>query len=94
MDPKHARPTEYGSLRLVLGRRYRIVQEFRDHHGSVHPVGEEFTYRGYSYFPYDEGHTIYVSTAVGKESFISLCGLDPAQNRVLEAMHEFIEPGG
>jgi len=35
IDSKQARPAEYGSLRLVVDGRYRIVQAFKEHDGPV-----------------------------------------------------------
>ncbi len=42
---------------LVQGDRIKIVKEFKDFDNQVVPVGTEWTFIDYSYFPYDGGYT-------------------------------------
>jgi len=36
---------------LSAGRRYRVIKEFTDYDGALHPAGEEWVFLGYSFLP-------------------------------------------
>ena len=46
---------------LVAGRKYIVVREFQDFDRDAHPVGEAWTFVGYSFSPYDDGLSLFVS---------------------------------
>jgi hypothetical protein len=46
---------------LRSGARYEVVREFVDHGRDLHPVGEQWRYRGYSFLPYHDGLSLFVS---------------------------------
>ena len=46
---------------LEAGRRYRVIKNFRDYDGDEHPIGEMWTYLGYSFAPHDDGVSIFVA---------------------------------
>lgn len=46
---------------LRPGGRYMVVLEFVDHDRALHPVGEQWRYRGYSFLPYDDGLSLFIS---------------------------------
>jgi hypothetical protein len=60
MNPTQIKAARYGSVLLEPGARYRVILEFRDYDSKLHPVGEEWVFRGYDVFPYDAGHTLFV----------------------------------
>lgn len=76
---------------LRRGWRYRVVRAFTDEQGIIHPPGEEWIYRGYSYLPYDAGLTLFVKLS-GDDGFwgIRLCGLDPDQRDVMDRTEKYL----
>jgi len=46
---------------LHPGHSYRVTQAFRDYDGTIHPLGEQWTYLGYNFLPYDDGLSLFVS---------------------------------
>ncbi|MEP6764822.1 MAG: DUF3601 domain-containing protein [Gemmatimonadaceae bacterium] len=46
---------------LQPGNRYRVIRAFADYDKSVHAVGEEWTFRGQNFVPYDDGMSWFVS---------------------------------
>ena len=47
-------------LRLVPGKRYKVVQPFTDYDRQVHPVGETWTFVETNFLPYADGLTLHV----------------------------------
>lgn len=79
---------------LAVGRRYRVVQEFTDFDGSVHPVGEEWTFSGHSFLPYDDGLSLFVSTGGGSVRQIRMRWTPDDQGPVVDALREYVAPVG
>jgi len=50
-----------GCAHLVPGKCYRVVKAFTDFDRDEHPVGEEWSYIGTAFLPYDEGRPLFVS---------------------------------
>jgi hypothetical protein len=46
---------------LLSGRSYKVIKEFADYDRFVHKVGETWIFLGYSYLPYDNGLSLFVS---------------------------------
>ncbi len=42
---------------LIKDDRIKVIKEFKDFDNQVIPVGTEWTFIEYSYFPYDGGYT-------------------------------------
>ncbi len=53
-------PGPAGFMHLKPGHRYVVRQAFTDFDGSIHPVGETWTFHGYNFLPYDDGLTLIV----------------------------------
>ena len=48
------------SVKLIPGRKYRVVKPFTDFDHQEHPIGESWTYVETNYLPYDDGLTLHV----------------------------------
>jgi hypothetical protein len=48
---------------LVAGDRIYVIKEFKDCDNQKIAVGSELTFKKYTYFPYDGGHTFILKNA-------------------------------
>ena len=55
------------------GKRYRVIKAFKDFDRQDHPIGEEWTYIGTAFLPYDDGRSIFVSLDGDTRSGTSAC---------------------
>jgi hypothetical protein len=75
---------------LVAGRRYRVVREFRDHDSDIHSVGEGWIFMGYSFLPYDDGLSLFVSLDGKQEWHIRMQWRPEEQGMVLDNLAEYV----
>lgn len=62
----------YSSLDdLVAGERIKVIKEFSDFDNQSIPIGSEWTFKNYTYFPYDGGYTFYFEEGVMRMAEIS-----------------------
>jgi Domain of unknown function (DUF3601) len=80
----------HGYLHLIVGKRYRVVKEFRDFDGQVHPVGEEWAFIGTAFLPYDDGRSLFVSLDGDKEWHIRMQDREEEQRYILDNLSEYI----
>jgi hypothetical protein len=90
MNPTYATSTRYGSLLLKPGERYRVIAAFKDYDGIQHPAGEEWVFRGYDIFPYDDGHSLFVTFESGEKGVIRLQWHPQAQAHILESLQSYV----
>ena len=57
---------------LVPGWRYRIVRGFRDHDGIEHAPGECWRFDRYTFLPYEDGLSLFVTRDDGGAEQIRL----------------------
>ena len=75
---------------LLPGQRYRVVREFRDVDGDLHPVGESWTYLGYNFSPYYDGLSLFVALEPSGEWHIGM-QLDPeAQGPIVAQFSDYV----
>ncbi len=79
-------------LFLKAGQRYRVLRAFTDYDGDVHPPGEEWTFLGTSFLPYDDGLSLFVSLDGRQEWQIRMQMRPEAQGEVLDRLGSFIGP--
>jgi hypothetical protein len=79
-----------GSVRLEPGTRYRVIAEFKDYDSKVHTIGEEWIFRGYDVFPYDDGHSLFVEFGSGEQDVIRLQWHAEGQAHILESFGEYV----
>lgn len=75
---------------LCAGKRYRVMREFVDFDNDIHPRGEEWTFLGYSYLPYDDGTSLFVSLDGVHEWHIRLQGHPDQQADVLNNLEQYL----
>ena len=56
---------------LVAGDKIRVIKEFKDFDGKAIPVDSIWTFKEYSYFPYDGGYTLYFDEGTMRMAEIS-----------------------
>lgn len=91
VNPKSNLAHDYRFLRV--GQRYQVILQFSDFDGDVHPVGEEWTFRGYSFLPHDDGLSLFVSLSGSAEWHIRMCDR-PDDGAVLAALDKHVALAG
>lgn len=80
----------HGFAHMTPGKRYRVIKAFTDFDRAVHPVGEEWTYIGTAFLPYDDGRSIFVSVDGEREWHIRMQDRAEEQQPILDALPEYI----
>lgn len=76
---------------LISGKRYRVIKEFADYDRHLHPVGEEWLFLGYSFLPYDDGLSWFVSFDGKQEWHIPMQWRDEEQGKTIDALAQFVQ---
>ena len=84
LDPRHAF--------LQSGRRYRVLREFTDFDGDAHRAGEEWTFLGSNFVPYEDGLSLFVSKDGVSEWQIRMQWRPEAQGPVLDRLDAYVGP--
>ena len=88
------RPSANGGSKhqfLNAGQRYRVVREFVDYDGDPHPVGEEWRFCGWSFVPYEDGMSFFISLDDRQEWQLRLQWRDDSQGAVLDRLSDYLE---
>lgn len=80
----------YRWAHLVAGHSYVVVRDFVDFDGHVHPAGERWTFTGYTYLPYNDGLSLFVTLDGQPERQIRLVD-DRLPTSVATRLGDFIE---
>lgn len=56
---------------LVENNKIKVIKEFKDFDNQIIPVGSEWTFEKYDYFPYDGGYTFYFKEGTMRMAEIS-----------------------
>ncbi len=75
---------------LEAGTRYRVREEFSDFDGDLHPPGEEWTFRGSSFLPYDDGLSLFVSLDGSQEWQIRMQWRPETQGAILDGLARYL----
>lgn len=75
---------------LHAGKRYVIIKEFSDYDSHIHPVGEKWIFLGYSFLPYDDGLSLFVSLDDKHEWHIRLQLRPEEQSHITDKLSEYI----
>ena len=77
---------------LVPGWRYRIVRGFRDHDGIEHAPGECWRFDRYTFLPYEDGLSLFVTRDDGGAEQIRLQTRPEAEGSIAQALEEYLLP--
>ncbi len=77
---------------LRAGQRYRVLESFTDFDGDAHLPGEEWDFLGYSYLPYDDGVSFFISLDGIREWHIRLQWRAEAQGKILDHLASYLQP--
>ena len=75
---------------LVAGRKYIVVREFQDFERDAHPVGEAWTFIGYSFSPYDDGLSLFVSLDDEHEWQIRMQWRPEEQGAIIDTLESYV----
>jgi hypothetical protein len=75
---------------LRSGKRYRVIKPFQDYDGDRHNPGERWTFLGYSFLPYEDGLSWFVSLDDLREWCIRLQWRAEAQGEILNNLSHYI----
>ncbi len=76
---------------LTAGHWYRVVREFADFDGAPHPAGETWQFCGYSFVPYDDGLSLFVSLGGTQEWQLRMQRRAEAQGAILDHLTEYLQ---
>lgn len=80
---------------LHAGKWYRVTTDFVDYDGDRHEAGERWQFLGYSFLPYDDGMSWFVSLDGAREWHIRLQWRPEAQGEILDNLAVYLaEDGG
>jgi len=77
---------------LEAGKRYKVVAEFTDFDGAVHRPGEEWTFLGSSFLPYDDGLSLFVSPDDSQELQIRMQWRPESQGGIIDHLGKYVAP--
>lgn len=80
----------HGFHHMQPGKRYRVIKPFKDFDGQEHPAGEEWTYIGTAFLPYDDGRSIFVSLDGEREWHIRMQDRAEEQGPVLDRFQDYV----
>jgi len=75
---------------LRAGKRYTVIKKFADYDHHTHAVDESWMFLGYSFLPYDDGMSFFVSLDGKQEWHIRLQWRPEEQGPVLDNLSEYI----
>lgn len=75
---------------MTAGKRYRVIKAFIDYDRCEHPVGEEWTYLGTAFLPYDDGRSLFVSADGEKQWHIRMQDRAEEQGPILDTLRDYI----
>jgi len=75
---------------LIAGRRYRVIRPFVDYDKSNHPLGEEWVFLGYSFLPYEDGMSFFVSVDGINEWHLRLQWRPKEQGEILDNLATYL----
>lgn len=76
---------------LTAGRRYQVTRAFLDYDGDLHPAGETWQFCGYSFVPYDDGLSLFVSLDGTQEWQIRLQQRAEEQGPLLDHLADYVQ---
>ena len=71
-------------------RWYRVVKEFSDFDGDVHPEGETWLFLGHNFLPYEDGLSLFISLDGHQEWHIRMRWTSEDQGLVIDAMQQYL----
>src|SRR5207248_1698566 len=75
---------------LIPGRRYVVIKPFHDYDQSLHAEGESWTYLGYSFLPYEDGLTLFISSSNPGQSSIRLQWARESQGEIVDNLEHYV----
>jgi hypothetical protein len=78
---------------LIAGKRYHVIRQFVDYDKSVHPAGEEWVFLGYSFLPYEDGMSFFVSLDGINEWHLRLQWRPEEQGEILDNLASYLAAG-
>jgi hypothetical protein len=85
-----SQPQRYGMLEP--DQRYTVVREFTDFDGMLHPPGEIWRFLTYSFLPYDDGLSLFVSLDDKCEWHIRLQDRAEQQGAIVSNLATYLAP--
>ncbi|HEX5106656.1 MAG TPA: hypothetical protein VFV87_22705 [Pirellulaceae bacterium] len=76
---------------LIRGHRYRVVKEFKDEDGDLHPIGEDWVFVGSLFSPHDELMLVVVRTRPVFEWEFELEWRSSERDNVVEHFGDYVE---
>lgn len=75
---------------LIVGKTYRVIKEFKEYGGTLHPVGEHWKYFGKSFLPYEDGLSLFIEKG-GMKIQVRLQWREETQGPIIDSFSDFME---
>jgi hypothetical protein len=90
MDLAFAKPFTSSQMTLVPGRRYRVVQTFRDFDDLPHAAPESWIFLGHNFVPYHDGLSLFVQVEGAGERSIRLQWTPDEQGPLIDNLAQYL----
>jgi hypothetical protein len=72
------------------GGRYVVIKAFTNFDGREHPVGEQWTFRGDNFLPYDDGLSLFLTIEGQGERQIRMRWIPGDQGEILDRFRDYV----
>ena len=81
---------KFTAAELKLNQAYRVIAEFKDYDGIIHPVGEYWHFVEKNFLPYEDGLSLFVEKDGQNVSF-RLQWREEAQGQIIDNFSDYVE---
>ena len=79
-------------LHLTPQKKYKVIKSFKDYDGTVHPIGETWTFVGTNFVPYEDGLSVNIILENStRETSYRLQWRAEEQGEIIEHFGEYVE---
>lgn len=81
---------KFTAVNLTPQQTYRVINEFKDYDGIIHPVGEHWRFVEKNLLPYEDGLSLFVEKDGQNVSF-RLQWREDAQGEIIDNFSDYVE---
>jgi hypothetical protein len=81
---------KFTASELTPKQAYRVITEFKDYDGIIHPVGESWNFVQKNFLPYEDGLSIFIERD-GQNISFRLQWREEAQGEIIDNFSDYVE---
>src|SRR5258708_7618401 len=81
---------KFTGVDLISGHVYRIIKDFKDYDGTLHPIGEVWQFLEKNFLPYEDGLSLFVERD-GKKISFRLQWREESQASIIDNFSDFAQ---